>query len=161
MAVVTDGALVLVDTAEAHLGRVCSMEQDEDTSPYILATPMQAHLEQLDDPSVTYKSILRADGAMVGFVVLKLDPDGRSVELARIVVASKGLSYGSRAMSLVERVCRDQLRRSRIWLDVFEFNHRARRLYEKCGYSRFGSTEIDGKPLLLLDKQIPRLDQDR
>ena len=151
---VSDGVLCLVDTVEAHLERLCAMERDPDASPYILATTRNVHLARLDDPSAIYRTILTADGVMVGFVILKLDPDGRSVELARIVVAPRGMSYGTRVMSLLERFCRSQLHRSRIWLDVFEFNRRAHRVYEKCGYVQFGRTELEGKPLLLLDKEI-------
>lgn len=151
---VTGGTLRLVDTTGAHLDALCAMEREADTSPFILATSRETHHRQLGDPAGRYKSILGPGDEMVGFVILKLDPDGRSVELARIVTACKGRSYGTRAMSLVEAVCRDQLDKSRIWLDVFEFNHRARRVYEKCGYVRFGRTVLEGKPLLLLEKEI-------
>jgi RimJ/RimL family protein N-acetyltransferase len=44
--------------------------------------------------------------------------------------------------------------RRRIWLDVFEHNARGRHVYEKLGYRRFDSGELDGKPLLLYEKQL-------
>lgn len=149
-----DDALSLVDTTPAQLRSVCEMERDEETVPYILATSRDKHEKQLRDPDFIYKSIVAEDDVIAGFIILKPDPDGRSVELARIVVARKGLSYGTRAMALVERVCKHQLRRTRIWLDVFECNQRARRVYERLGYVQFDRTMLEGRPLLLLEKTI-------
>lgn len=149
-----DDGLRLIDTTASHLRSVCEMERHEETLPYILATSREKHVKQLRDRDFIYKSIVAADDVIAGFIILKLDPDGRSVELARIVVERKGLAYGTRAMALVERLSRDQLRRTRIWLDVFESNHRARRVYDKCGYVQFDRTMLEGRPLLLLEKEI-------
>jgi len=46
------------------------------------------------------------------------------------------------------------LQRRRIWLDVFASNLRARQVYAKLGYQQFGSTVLDGRPLLYLQKNI-------
>lgn len=154
MSIITDGVICLVDTTRPHVAEICSMEQDWDTAPYILDTPADTHMRGLEKPDVIYKSILAQDERMIGFSILKLDPDGISVELARIVISEKGKSFGSRAMTLIEKVCAEQLHRTRIWLDVFESNRRARRVYENCGYVAFDRTELQGKPLLLLAKDL-------
>ncbi len=57
-------------------------------------------------------------------------------------------------MALAERVCREEIGRRRIWLDVFDFNARAQRVYERCDYRQFKTGELDGKPLLFYEKLV-------
>jgi RimJ/RimL family protein N-acetyltransferase len=57
-------------------------------------------------------------------------------------------------MALIDHICRDEIGRNRIWLDVFEFNPRAMRAYEQSGYREFGTRELDGKRLLLFEKSV-------
>ena len=78
----------------------------------------------------------------------------KPIWFGRIVVAHKGRTYGSRAVALVERVCKEELGRERIWLDVFEFNPRARRVYENGGFRFFGTKRFQGKVLRLYEKAI-------
>lgn len=154
MSIAAGGELELINTAPEDFHTICAMERDEDTSPYIIHCPMDEHLRDFRRDEIVYKSVFAGGNSMVGFVILKLDPDGVSVELARIVIAEKGRSYGSRAVALVDIVCREELHRSRIWLDVFEFNHRAQRVYEKNGYTHFGEASHKGKTLRLYEKNI-------
>jgi diamine N-acetyltransferase len=87
-------------------------------------------------------------------LILVLDSDNRSVELRRIVVTEKGHGYGKRVVSMVDEICRKELGRIRVWLDVFETNERARHVYEECGYRCFGRSEHEGKTLLLYEKTV-------
>lgn len=50
----------------------------------------------------------------------------------------RGKGYGSEAMNLLSRYAFNELNLNRINLTVFEFNPRAIRAYEKCGYVREG-----------------------
>jgi RimJ/RimL family protein N-acetyltransferase len=58
------------------------------------------------------------------------------------------------AITLMEDFCRLQLALTRVWLNVFEFNHRGIHVYEKLGYRYFKSTELDGKVLLYYEKDL-------
>ncbi len=85
-------------------------------------------------------AVLRAaDGAFLGEVVLNdLDEDNRSVNF-RIVLASHahGQGYGTEATRLaVEYAFEAGLHR--VHLEVFAHNPRARRVYEKCGFTEEG-----------------------
>ena len=122
--------------------------------PYILSYSVDKHREEFSRDDVVYKSVYDDQSELVGFVILILDPDGHSVEFGRIVIAQKGKSYGSRTVSLIERVCREELGRQRVWLDVFEFNQRAQHVYEGSGYRYFGSREHDGTVLKLSEKEV-------
>jgi RimJ/RimL family protein N-acetyltransferase len=46
-----------------------------------------------------------------------------------------GRGYGSDAMEVLVRICFAQMNMNKVCLNVFSFNKRARRCYEKCGFS--------------------------
>ena len=50
-----------------------------------------------------------------------------------------GRGYGTEAMQLLLRFAFDELNLHRVQLSAFEFNHRAIRSYEKCGFKHEGS----------------------
>ena len=154
MTSLTDGLITLIDATEDQLEAFHHMEKDEDTAQYILPYSVDEHKEEFSRDDVVYKSVYDRQNELVGFVILILDPDGQSVEFGRIVIAQKGQSYGSRAVSLIERVCKEELNRQRVWLDVFEFNQRAQHVYESSGYRYFGSRPHEGKTLRLYEKEI-------
>jgi RimJ/RimL family protein N-acetyltransferase len=137
----------------ADLPLFVQMEQATDTSAFIIPYSYAEHCRKLADPNFVYLSIL-ADGVPVGFFILVLDADGSSVEFRRIVVATKDRGIGQSAIQQMEQFCRTTLGRSRIWLDVFEFNQRGRHIYEKLGYKQCGVGAHDGKRLLLYEKLL-------
>lgn len=57
-----------------------------------------------------------------------------------IVIAKPhlGQGYGSEALRLLQRFVFDSLNLNRLELRVHDFNHRARRCYEKCGFQEEG-----------------------
>ena len=55
--------------------------------------------------------------------------------------AKWGKGYGSEALMTLLRFCFDELRASTMLLNVFEFNRRAVRCYEKCGFGVVSSVE--------------------
>ena len=150
----TDGVIWIGDTRHEEIPAIMEMESDEDAAEYVTQFSAERHGRDLRSPDVVYKSIYDEPGALIGFIILVLDPDPESVELRRIVVIPKGRGYGQRAMAFAEGVCRDEIGRRRIWLDVFEFNTRAQRVYERCGYRQFATGEQDGKPLRLYEKFV-------
>ena len=83
-----------------------------------------------------------------------LDSEPNSVEFRRVVVSDKGKGVGQSAITAMEQFCRTQLQRTRIWLDVFEYNNRGRHIYEKLGYERYGESDHEGRRLLLYQKKL-------
>lgn len=144
-----DETIALEDMSLQDLLRICEMEEGEARN-YIIPYSLKSHQEEFAKPSVLYKSIRQGDD-QVGFVILVLDPDGVSIELRRIVVSNPGRGIGGRVLETVRDLCGSELGRSRIWLDVFETNYRARHVYEKAGYSCFGKSEHEGRALLLYE----------
>jgi len=130
-----------------------ALEQAPDTKEFILPYSPSEHVQKLLDPHLMYLRILQ-DGELAGFVILGLGPDAHSIEFRRIVVSSKGRGVGQSAISAMERFCRDELQRTRIWLDVFEHNRRGQHIYEKLGYKRYGASDHEGRRLLLYAKEL-------
>ncbi len=143
--------LTLRNTTSNELAAIAAMEQGE-AAATILPAPPEQHRKDYVRSDTLYESLVRGD-ELLGFVVLVLDPDGFSLEMRRIVVATSGQGYGTQAVRLVDGIARAH-GRGRIWLDVFEENARARHVYENCGYSVFGDTELNGRRLLLYEKLL-------
>ena len=131
----------------------CAMENDADTAEYILPASLEQHRQDFARDDIIYLAIY--DGQELhGFIILALDPDGASVEFRRIVAAKKDRGTGQRAISGMEAYCRNRLKRDRVWLDVFDCNHRGRYVYSKLGYKLFDRQGHRGKQLLFYEKQI-------
>jgi len=150
----SDGVITIDETRQDQVPAIVAMESHEDAAEFVTQFSAERHERDLRDPGVVYRSIYDERRALIGFIILVLDPDGFSVEIRRIVVKPKGEGYGKRAMALIDRICRDEIGRHRIWLDVFEFNPRAMRAYESSGYRKFGTGELDGKRLSLFEKTV-------
>lgn len=129
------------------------MEAAEDTAGFIIPYDLEKHQAEFREPNIVYLSILNGNKC-IGFIILALDEDGTSVEFRRIVVSAKGNGFGQSAIIEMENFCKNQLKRNRVWLDVFEFNERGRYIYEKLDYVQFDQEDYHGKPLLYYEKML-------
>ena len=129
------------------------LEQAPDTKQFVLPYSETEHARNILNSSFVYLRILDA-GELVGFFILVLDSEPNSVEFRRAVVSDKGKGVGQSAITAMEQFCRTQLQRTRVWLDVFEYNNRGRHIYEKLGYERYGESDHEGRRLLLYQKRL-------
>jgi len=143
---------VIRATKRDELELIWDMEQGEARN-FIIPYVLEKHQLEFAKPSVAYRSVW-SNGQLIGFIILVLERDGQSVEFRRIVVSQPGFGYGKRVVGMVDQLCRSEFCRARVWLDVFETNHRARHVYEQCGYQQFGKSEHEGKTLLLYEKAV-------
>jgi RimJ/RimL family protein N-acetyltransferase len=156
---ISDGVVVLRAMGESELELAHAMSVGRDTQAYIVPYSLERHRSEYAKKEVVYLTIAEAeprsdDVRMAGYFILVREPDGDSVECRRIVVDRKNQGFGKRAMRLLDRYCREVLGRRRIWLDVYEFNARGRRVYESCGYRLVKHGEQDGKTLLFYEKLL-------
>ena len=146
----------MVEVARAFtedVSAIVDMERQPDAKDFVHVNSPEEHSQQMADPNIVYLRITQED-ALIGFFILALDSDQTSVEFRRIVVSSKGKGLGQKAIKKMEHYCQTELRRSRVWLDVYEHNDRARHVYEKLGYQNTGETDKDETELLLYEKQL-------
>ncbi|MBT0992877.1 GNAT family N-acetyltransferase [Cellulomonas sp. DKR-3] len=135
--------LVLVPLGPEHLDATWDALQDPEsmrlTGTHATFTREQvaAHLERVaaaDDRADW--AITLPDGAYVGEVVLNdLDDDNACMNV-RIALATgmPGRGYGTEAMTAVLDHAFGRVGLHRVQLDVFDFNPRAQRSYEKAGF---------------------------
>ena len=145
-----------VELCRAHrdeLALFMGWESEAESQRFVGQNSLQEHQSQFDSEQYVYLKIL-SDKRPAGFILLVLSPDGRSVDFRRIVVCDKNGGTGQKAIVLLDAYCESQLERSRIWLNVYSFNHRGIHVYEKLGYRYFESEERDGKTLLCYEKNL-------
>jgi diamine N-acetyltransferase len=129
--------LLLRPTREDDLDFVVAAEADPDNAPYLAPSPREEHLGFLRDPGQRHL-VVQADGRPVGFVLLRLHPEDRAVELRRIAVTEKGHGHGRAALRAVMRTAFEEHGAHRLWLDVKPHNERARALYRSEGFAEEG-----------------------
>ena len=115
---------------------VVSAEQDPDSRPFILPWHRDQHMAALSDPDLAHLIVETTDDAQgVGFVILAgLTNLHLSLEFRRIVIHRKRHGFGRAAVGFVKHFAFTERGAHRLWLDVKEHNHRARRLYEAEGF---------------------------
>jgi RimJ/RimL family protein N-acetyltransferase len=96
------------------------------------------HRAEMADPSVRYFA-LRGAGRLAGFaIVLGLTDPNRRAHLKRIAVAAPGKGAGARLLrGVIDRVFADS-ETNRLDLDLFVGNDRAKRAYERAGFTAEG-----------------------
>ncbi|MCG8479372.1 MAG: GNAT family N-acetyltransferase [Spirochaetales bacterium] len=149
-----DEQITIDNATEDELNAFHEMEKPEEVQRCIVPYTLAKHREQFAADGIRYKSIYDRRGSLVGFLILALDPDGRSLEFRRIVISERGRGYGKRAVTLVDQICRKEFGRRRVWLDVFQDNMKARNIYESAGYVLSGTADFEGKNLLIYEKTV-------
>jgi RimJ/RimL family protein N-acetyltransferase len=131
-----EGVVRLRPTTERDLDFVLRAEWNEEDRPYIGRWPRERHLAALAEDDAAHLMVERSgDGTPVGYAILiGLEGDGGMFCLKRLMVAEKGRGHGRAALKLVKDHAFGDLGAHRLWLDTFEYNARARRLYESEGF---------------------------
>lgn len=138
---------------ESHIGEIIKMENDSDTSVFIIPYSYEKHLEEIHKPLNVYIGIYEK-GILLGFFILGLENKGNRIEFRRIVIKQKGFGYGKKAIEELENYCTALWNTRSIWLDVFETNKRGIHIYEKLGYKKTDERYTDGKRLIIMEKYI-------
>ena len=127
-------------TASEDLDFVLGAEGDPENAGFILPWTREQHARALADPDAAHRVIVQ-EGSYdpVGFVLLLglTSPHG-SLEFRRIVVTAKGRGIGRAAVRAVKHFAFEEHKAHRLWLDVKEFNARARHLYASEGFLEEG-----------------------
>lgn len=126
-------------TTEADLDWVTELEGRPENARFVIAWPRARHRAAIGDRSMAHWIVGDATERPVGYVILsQVREHAPSVELVRLVIADKGRGYGRATLERVDEFAFDRLHAHRLWLDVFEDNHRARRIYRAAGYVEEG-----------------------
>lgn len=127
-------------TTESDLDAILRLEQDEENRAYIIPWTYEQHRAACANPDLAHVVIeTKPEGAVIGFLLLAgREGPHQSIEFRRLVIAHKGKGYGKEVLKLVKQVVFEQWKAHRLWLDVFEYNHRARHVYASEGFIEEG-----------------------
>jgi diamine N-acetyltransferase len=132
-------SLTLRRARPADLAFIHRLEHDPQNVPFITPWTRRQHQAAMKDRDCL-QLIAEAEGKRVGFVFLRgLEDREGTVELKRIVIDAKGAGHGRAALRLAEQFVFKRPGSRCLWLDVKEFNPRARELYESEGFVKEGS----------------------
>jgi len=128
--------LRLRPTRATDLAYVLQAEQDSENSGFIMPWPLAEHHQALHNLNLAHLIIEKRESKQpMGFILLAgLEDANKSIEFRRIVITEKGAGFGKEALGLVKKLAFEQLKTHRLWLDVKDYNQRARHLYESVGF---------------------------
>ncbi|MCI0538920.1 MAG: GNAT family N-acetyltransferase [Verrucomicrobiales bacterium] len=132
--------VILRPTTTADLDFVLAAESDPENRRFVLQWPREQHIAAIDSSAFAHRIVEDArSGQSVGYMILMgLNGPHRSIEFRRLIITAKGCGYGRGAVRAIKRLAFEDLAAHRVWLDVKDFNHRARRLYESEGFQAEG-----------------------
>ncbi|MEK4995637.1 GNAT family protein [Paenibacillus sp. FSL H7-0918] len=132
--------LDLQTTTEQDLAFVLAIEQSELNRAYIGQWSKEEHITAIHDPDILHLTIWERSGKRVGYIIVTgLQDIHLTVCIKRIVIHSKGFGYGKLSLRLVSDWIFQHTETHRLWLDVRDHNHRARHVYESCGFTLEGT----------------------
>lgn len=138
--------VVMVQLGLDHIGGVWRALQDPDVLRFT-GTHTKFTRERVEEwtgklpgraDRADYAILRASDRAYVGDASLtELDEDNRTMSF-RIALVEFGQGCGTEATRLILDYAFDVVGLHRVTLEVFDFNTRAQRVYEKCGFVREG-----------------------
>ena len=117
---------------------ILSQEAREEFGDLIISWSCDRHLENLKKTDITYLMIEDVDTTVKYAILSGLKSPHPSIELTRIVMAQLGQGKGKNALKLILAKVFEEYSAHRLWLDVFEHNHRARHVYWSVGFQEEG-----------------------
>lgn len=131
-------SLILRLTTENDLPFVFEIEKKAADERFVTSETIENHKLYLSDSDIRH-FIIEEDEKAVGYAILAgLDDANENVEFRRMVIAEKGNGFGRRALRLIKKLAFEELNAHRLWLDVKDFNERARKLYESENFTTEG-----------------------
>ena len=114
---------------------IVAIEQIPEFRSYIGAWPAEEHLRAMAAADNEYFVLCGEADTIEGFVILQgIHSEHHSLYLKRIAVRTPNRGFGRTLLEYaISRAFLDH-RAHRFWLDVFETNTRARRVYENHGF---------------------------
>ncbi len=120
-------------TISEDLDFVLATENHPDNRDFVSQWTRQQHEEAIADPNALH-FILGTEGA-VGFTILYgLTDPNQSLCIQRLVITQKGKGYGKATLRLLQKLAFEDWNAHRLWLDIKDYNQRARHVYESVGF---------------------------
>ncbi len=102
-----------------------------------------------------YEYAIEVAGTHIGFCSVS-NVTQNEAELG-VTIGSKdywGKGYGADVVNQLTEFCFNSLGVKRVYLKVLYSNVRAKKCYEKCGFTRYGTLALDGYSFILMEKAL-------
>jgi diamine N-acetyltransferase len=121
-------------TTSQDLNFVLNAENHPDNREFISQWRREQHEQAISNLNALH-FVIEADNESVGYAMLHgLTDPNQSLCIQRIVVTQKGCGYGKATLRLLQKYAFEEWGTHRLWLDVKDYNHRARHVYESVGF---------------------------
>jgi RimJ/RimL family protein N-acetyltransferase len=121
------------------VSQIVAIEQIPEYRSYIGIWTADVHLRAIENPDNDYFVAQDETGAVEGFAILQgAQNEHRNLHLKRIAVRTANRGVGRMLLEHVMSRAFVHHRAHRLWLDVFDTNTRARRVYEAYGFREEG-----------------------
>ena len=129
----------LINTVSSDIEKIIEFENFN--KQFVSQYPKDKHIALLEDKDCLHLSIKRLDNdKLIGhMIIFGLCNINKVLEFRRITINEKGLGFGREAVVLLKQLCFEKLKFHRLWLDVFDDNDRAIKLYESEGFIKEGT----------------------
>lgn len=118
---------------------IASQERRPEFDSFVHRWSVEEHERNLDDSDKLYLIAVDESGLPLAFVILGgLSSESRCIELVRMAVAQPGMGIGKLLLRTVIDKVFTEFGANRLWLDVFDDNHRARHTYRSVGFQEEG-----------------------
>jgi RimJ/RimL family protein N-acetyltransferase len=125
-------------TTEADLDFVIEAENAEENAAHVAQWTREQHIAAFHNEDILHV-IIEDHGMRVGYTIIAgLKEANKAIELRRIVIVEKGKGLGKAAIQLIKKLAFEELKAHRLWLDVREYNDKARHLYKALGFIEEG-----------------------
>ncbi|MBS4535770.1 GNAT family N-acetyltransferase [Clostridium sp. D2Q-14] len=126
-----------METKKKDLDRIIEIERNKENSKYVFSWSKERHLEAINSSSEIHITIkLKEDDLIVGYVLLNnIGGADESIEFRRIAIDKKGKGYGRESIKLIKKLAFEKEKCHRLWLDVYDDNHRGLALYLSEGFN--------------------------
>jgi RimJ/RimL family protein N-acetyltransferase len=119
----------------SDIPHIVAIEQIPEFRSYIGAWTGEEHRRALANPDTEYLVAPGEDGTVEAFAILQgIQSEHHSIHLKRIAVRTPNRGLGRVVLEYAMSRAFEHHRAHRFWLDLFETNVRARRIYEAYGF---------------------------
>jgi len=112
------------------------IEFEKSNNNFVNHYEKEHHINLLEDKDCFHLSIRRLeDDKLVGHMILfGGESKDKVLEFRRLAINEKGSGFGREAVRLLKKLCFEELKYHRLWLDVYSDNGRAIHVYESEGF---------------------------
>ena len=127
--------MIIRAAVPGDIPEIVAIEQIPEFRSYIGSWSAEEHHRAMADPDTEYFVASGEDGTVEGFAILQgIQSEHHSIHLKRIAVRTPNRGIGRVLLDHALSRAFQHHGAHRFWLDVFETNARARRVYEAFGF---------------------------